>query len=546
MALKSQIRELEARFSHKAGGSDTIFANRLTFDEGTDEKVGAWKASFWNPSSRVVNKIKSGDEVTFWLRKDAEGALSRIGGGVVGPMRRTFERGKISRIDVEGLEFSHLLTFLHSTKSVVGEVDVGTLIHDVWEETGAASTLGITLGGVPDPFGATVKNVRFDYVDLLEFLTRLAELVGAGFHVDSGKVLNFYLRGVADSGITEDGSGGVGFEFTEDPETIENVVRGYGGRVFEAQKKQETRGTTSTVTTSVERSVRFQWPLDEIPKIEVWVEQVSGSTSDLDVRLEAEGTAPNPNGVPLARTTIKAADIPASGEYKEALLPSHTIGPGSWVHLIVKATTVLGVKVGVDNGTDLNLTYRAYSAIELISEKSDLASIASYGRREGPPIRDSSIQTLDELLLRIDARIRNYKLPTHTGTFEVVKTAYLTATLGRFVTVNLPELDAALNGKQMALTGRKHEIRDHHYYLFVSLAEGPRERQAGDVSANIIRRLQQVETDRASASSTLVQLLTATDTQAHADAATITAAAKGSFRWGSGANRNKWGLGDWA
>lgn len=506
-------------------------AREVEWTESSDERISEWGANLHNPRSRLAGKVRDGDEVEVWIRRDAEQSKSRAFVGLVGTVGQDFRTGKLSDYDIGGQHFDAKLQHRHVTRTVNKATDVGSLIHSVM----AGNDIGLSLTGVPNPYGTNVDDMTFNYVDWHEFLARLAGSVSAGFHTDKDRVLHFYARGTVNSNITENGSGLGNWRSVRDGQQIVNVIRGFGGTSKVLTASQTTQTGLFRVTTTTTKSVRVLWPKDEIPLLDVWCKSVAGSNAALEVRIEADN-ATNPSGVPLARYLIPAADIPTAGGYAVVFPPRHIIGPGSFIHIIVQATEAAGVDVGVDASG--NLTYRAYVGYPVASEKSDAASITTYGRREGRALRDSDITSLEELDLRLQVVLTKFAKPLIVGRFDAFNLAYLTATLGRFMTVNLPEVDPTLNGKQVTIKERHHRIRTGTpYELSVLVADGEREREMGNLLAALLRRVEYLEASSLRNQSNVLQLLTANDSVSLADAATITASPTGSFAYGQ-ANAN--------
>lgn len=517
---------MELRFLHAAGGTDTVKARQAEWSETSDEKIPDWGANLHNPRSRLAGKVRDGDEVEVWIRRDAEAVKTRVFVGLVGTIGQDFRSGKLSDYDVGGQHYDAKLQLRHVTRTVNKPTDVGALIHEVM----TGNDIGLSLAGVANPYGVTVDDVVFNYVDWHEFLTRLSGAVGAGFHTDKDRVLNFYPRGTVNSGITEDGSGIGTYRGVRDSNQVINVVRGFGGTSKVLHASQTTQTALSRVTVAATKTVRVLWPKEELPLAEVWCKSVAGSNASLEVRLESDN-AGAPSGVPLARYLIAAADLPPAGGYATVFFPKHSIGPGTYVHIILQATDPAGVDAGVDGSGAL--AFKAYVGYPVASEKTDATSIALYGRREGRALRDSDITSLEELDLRLQVTLTKFANPLITGQFDAFNLAYLTATLGQYITVNLPEVDPVLNGKQLALKERRHLVRmGTPYDMTVLVADGEREREMGNLLAALLRRVEYLESSSLRNQSNVLQLLTASDSVTLADVATVTVTASGSFAYG--------------
>lgn len=535
--LETTVREAELRFIHVAGGQDVLKARTVEWNETVDGKIPQWGATLMNPRARLAGRVKDLDRVECWVRRDAEPALSRVFVGMLGKNGQDFRAGALGRYDLSGPCFDGWLERRHLTRTVVDPIDVGTFLHEFMD----GNDFGLDLSLVPDPYGETIADMVFDYADWHDVLIRVTESVGAGFHIDADLRLHIYPRGITSSGIVDDGTGFAEWRDVRDAEGVVNVVRGIGGTSKVVASEQTTSTSYYRVTDAIVLTTSFIWPREEMPLLEVWAKSVTGSASGLEVRIESDNGAGARSGVPLARWLFSANEVSGLGAYGTIFFPRHFIGPGTRIHLILHGTTADGVDIGV-NGTNVP-RYRAYVGYSVASEKHDSASIAAFGRHEGRPLRDANITTLEELDVRLEVILAKYAWPLVVGSFRARDTAYLAAPMGHTIVVNLPEVDASLNGAVLAIVERHHRLRvGGKYELELTVADGEREHELGNHLAVLVRRLEYLEASSLRQNSNALQLLTGADSQQVLESLnTIAATPSGSFVYGTAA----YGLADY-
>lgn len=369
-----------------------------------------------------LSNFKVGDECRVFIRLDTDPALVHIWTGVLDSLHSARDGPSFARLPLQAQDFVYWILAHSFVTESYSNMKAGAIVRDIVSK--AAPSINTT--NVEDT-GTTVPSIVFNGESLLSAIRRLAQFAGATFKGDKDKKLHFFEKATKASGRSVDAGAVVrgSFEVETSFSDIGNVVTVIGGRkkVQDSTSSSTTFNQWSTVTGIVRQKARVFFSKSRVARVDIWTNPSSPSalTGGLTVRLQADnaaGTAPVAEAdanFDLASVTLTSSQLSA-GDWTAFDLPEHIAPPGAYVWVIVESDAN-SQRVGLDSGA--NLIWRSYFDLPIVVQKSDLASIDTYGKRELQPVTNSEIRTEEEADALASRVLSEHKDPTQTGRYEV-------------------------------------------------------------------------------------------------------------------------------
>lgn len=407
-----------------------------TIEENSGDEADDARISIGNPGFVHTGQFLEGDEVRVYIRTVDDNDLVHIWTGTVDSVKHAPVSDSYGTIEVRAQDWVYYaLAHTYVTDAFEDEY-AGAIARTLIEN----ENLGIDLTGVQDT-AVVVPSLSFNGTSLLQVVRRLAELADADLRSDKDKKFYFYPTGTSSSGKAVTAAKVVrgSFEVESSMADFGNVIKIRGGSRSQLDKESTTFSTYATVTGATRKKARVYVSKSNVSIVEVYTNPSAGFDGDLRVRVQADnesGTAPieeaNADRDLGGRTLSK--EFLTAGGFTSFLLPSNIVAPGSYVWLILEcATTGESQQVGVNASGDP--LYKTYYPVPIITERTDDASVALYGRRELPPLNDKNIATDAEAELIADAMLAIRATPAKQARYEVHDFDLATAQAGQTLTI---------------------------------------------------------------------------------------------------------------
>ncbi len=468
-----------------------------------------------------------GDECKVYVKRDTDGALTHIWTGIVDSINSQRRGQSFADLPIKAQDFVYwTLAHTYITDSYA-DMDASAIVRSIISNY--VSALTCTTTEAPD-MGITVPSIAFNGESVLSALRRLAQFANATFKGDKDKKLYFFEKASQSSGVSIDGDDVVRGSFNAETQMADfgNVVTVRGGK----RKVQDSASSGSfsswtTLSGLVRKTARVFFSKSRVARVDIWTDADTPSvlTGGLTVRIQADnaaGTAPvdETNAeFDLASITLAAADL-TNGGWTSFNLPEHIAPPGAYVWVIVESDSN-SQRVGLNASSAL--MYRSYFDLPIIVQKSDIASIATYGRRELQPVTNDNIATeeeADELASRI---LAEHKDPLQIGSYEVLDPAALAAvTPGKTVSATFAK-DGIPAGTDLIVETRQsvYDAETGVSTVVHGFVGATRQRSVRDVLRSFNDRIKRLE-DKDSATPVLYLVTSVHDELAVADTVTAT------------------------
>ena len=440
-----------------------------------------------------LSDFVEGDEVQVFIQTEADVSLNHVWTGIIDSIRSDRHGSEFADLPIQAQDYVYwALAHSYVTDSFT-DMAAGAIVRSILTNYVA----GIDGVNVEDT-GTTVPSIVFNGESALSCIRRLAQFANATFHGNKDKELYFFESATKASGLslgTADVVRGT-FYAHRSMADFGNALTVRGSyRKLEDSTGPAVFSAWSTVTGLVRKTARIYFTKSRVARVDLYTDP-TGFAGPLTLRLQADnaaGTAPVAETDPtfdLASKIIEAEDLAVDG-WTSFDLPAHIAAPGSYVWLIVESDAD-GQRVGVDASADL--MWVSYFDFPVIVQRIDVASVNRYGRRELPPVTDTSIRTEEEADALAQRILAEHKDPVIQGGYEVLDIAAFNPTVGRTVAATFPK-DGIAAGTALIVQTRRHvyDANDGTYRLSHTYVSAARAQALQDVLRAFSDRIKRLE-----------------------------------------------------
>jgi len=356
-----------------------------------NDSTSKFYCEFPNDAGQYDDTFNLNDEVIIYADVDTNPPTTNIFLGVIEEIKFAGYE-KEERVQLKGRDYGCILQDILVSPRIFKNQEVSSIVRTLMIQN--ATGTGITTNNV-DVTVTTIDRITFNNISLFDAITRLAEIAGYYFYIDTDKDLHFEIDAGTSSGLTFDNTNVLSAKVTNNDSDIFNKITVYGDRQLTGA--QEVFGPQAGSV----------YTLDDKPSNAV----VTGSASP-NIILQ-------PGGI-LYVNDPETEDVKWLLDY-------------NYQQIILTSGITAGDNTGWIGSTAVIIDYQRSSP--LVSIRQDITSQTTYGIKH-KIIVDRNIKDIYEANTRANTFLASHKDPTVEVDLDIYGVVSLTP--GNTAVVNIP------------------------------------------------------------------------------------------------------------